>query len=169
MQIPQIETERTLLRGWRQEDLQAYARWMADPEVTLYVGGQLDLDEAWRRMALLIGHWHLRGYGPWAVERKADGMLLGRVGLWNPEGWPGIEVGWTLQREAWGQGYAQETARAAIGWAWEHLDIPELISVIDPRNTASVKVAERLGMHFSHEHLLHDTTPTLIYTIPRPT
>jgi len=55
-----------------------------------------------------IGHWTLRGYGTWAVERKSDGAFIGRVGLINPEGWPGLEVGWTLGKPYWGQGYATE-------------------------------------------------------------
>jgi RimJ/RimL family protein N-acetyltransferase len=169
MVIPELETERTVMRGWREDDLDAYAEWMSDPEVTRFIGGLLDRNEAWRRMSLLAGHWLLRGYGPWIVERKQDGMPLGRVGLWNPEGWPAIEVGWTLRREAWGQGYAQETARAAMQWAWDELELEELISVIDPRNAASIAVAHRLGMHFREEHLLFGDRPVLLYEIKLPT
>jgi hypothetical protein len=53
-------------------------------------------------MALFIGHWQLRGYGWWAVEDRRTGDFLGRIGLYNPEGWPGIEIGWLLRRQAWG-------------------------------------------------------------------
>ena len=63
-------------------------------------------------MALFIGHWALRGYGIWVVER--EGALIGRIGLWQPEGWPGLEVGWLLGRDAWGHGYATEAARASM-------------------------------------------------------
>lgn len=69
-------------------------------------------------MALHCGHWALRGYGQWVVERKADATLLGRCGLWNPEGWPGLELGWKVARGAWGDGYATEAARAAMHWAF---------------------------------------------------
>lgn len=85
-------------------------------------------------MATHTGHWVLKGYGTWAVERSSDGLLLGRVGLWEPEGWPGVELGWKLCREAWGHGYAQEAARGAMKWAWSSLDLPRLISLIDPGN-----------------------------------
>ncbi|MGA2928819.1 MAG: GNAT family N-acetyltransferase [Solirubrobacteraceae bacterium] len=141
-----MQTARTVMRGWREGDLDAYAAMSADPEVTRFIGGLADRQQAWRAMATHLGHWALRGYGLWAVQRTSDQLLLGRVGLWQPEGWPGLEVGWQLRRSAWGHGYAQETARAAIDWAWAALDTPRLISLIDPRNTASIRVAERLGM-----------------------
>lgn len=165
---PVLETERLLMRGWRESDLDVVAAWSADPVVSRFVGGVMDREQAWRSIAAYIGHWHLRGYGLWAVERKHDGALIGRIGLWNPEGWPGLEVGWLLVRDAWGQGYAHEGGAAAMAWAWLNLDTPGLISVIDPANAASISVAQRLGMTFRHEHLLRGTTPTVIYGIQRP-
>jgi RimJ/RimL family protein N-acetyltransferase len=96
-------------------------------------------------MAFLVGHWQLRGYGHWAVEEKASGRLVGRIGFLNPEGWPGFEVGWTLAREGWGRGYATEGARRALGYAFTELDRDHVISLIHPDNYASIRVAERLG------------------------
>jgi RimJ/RimL family protein N-acetyltransferase len=90
---PVLETERLWLRGWQPSDSEPYAAMAADPEVMRYVGGVLDPVESWRQMALFAGHWALRGYGLWALERKEDGALIGRAGLWNPEGWPGLEIG----------------------------------------------------------------------------
>src|ERR1700755_2073642 len=101
--------------------------------------------EAWRSMAMVLGYWHLRGYGFWAVEERASGELVGRVGCWEPEGWPSLEVGWTLRRAYWGRGYATEAARAALEYAFETLDQTHVISLIDPNNTNSIRVAERLG------------------------
>jgi RimJ/RimL family protein N-acetyltransferase len=144
--IPQLETQRLLLRGLRGDDFDAYARFHADPEVVRYTSGSpISRADAWRSLAVMIGHWTLRGYGMWGVERKSDGALVGRVGLWNPEGWPGLEVGWTLGREFWGHGYATESARAAMDFAFLTQDISRLISVIDIDNLASQRVAERLG------------------------
>ncbi len=144
--IPILETGRLLMRAWKAEDSEAYARFMADPDVTRYLtGGPMSKSDAWRNLAMVVGHWLLRGYGMWAVERKSDGALVGRVGLWNPEGWPGLEVGWTLGREFWGQGYASEAARAAMDYAFLTQGLDRLISVIDVRNEASQKVARRLG------------------------
>jgi RimJ/RimL family protein N-acetyltransferase len=110
-----LETERLILRMWREEDFESYAHICADPQVMRHLnqGKPLTRLEAWRHMAFLVGHWHLRGYGHWAVEEKASGNLAGRIGFLNPEGWPGFEVGWTLGREYWGKGYATEGAPGA--------------------------------------------------------
>jgi RimJ/RimL family protein N-acetyltransferase len=83
--------------------------------------------------------------GQWALEERATGVFVGGAGLWRPEGWPGLEVGWTLDRNAWGHGYATEAGRAAIDYAFNVLHADEVISLIRPENTASIKVAERLG------------------------
>jgi RimJ/RimL family protein N-acetyltransferase len=144
--IPRLETERLTLREWRDYDFDSYATFLADPAVARFLSGEpLSRTDAWRNLAIIVGHWVLRGYGMWAVERKEDGAFVGRVGLWNPEGWPGLEVGWTLGREFWGHGYATEAARAAMNFAFLTLDVERLLSVIDTRNRASQKVAERLG------------------------
>jgi len=92
-----------------------------------------------------LGHWQLRGYGLWAVEERASGEMVGRIGCWNPEGWPGLEVGWTLRRRYWGRGYATEGARAALEYAFTQLGCRHVISLIRPANAASIRVAERLG------------------------
>src|SRR6478609_391042 len=138
---PRLETPRLVMRGWRDEDLDAHAAMSADPEVQRYLEGVLDRVQSRRSMAFHTGHWVLRGYGNWVVERKSDGAVLGRVGLWNPEGWFGVEVGWKLARHAWGQGYATEAATAAITWGFDHLGVDRLISVINPENSASLSVA----------------------------
>ena len=87
--IPCLETERLILREWRAGDMDAFAAISGDAEVMRYLSGEpLARNEAWRNMAAAAGHWVLRGYGTWVVERKSDGAAIGRVGLINPEGWP---------------------------------------------------------------------------------
>ena len=153
--IPRVETERLLMREWRGEDLDAYAAIYADPEVTRFLGGPVDRTDAWRRMALMAGHWVVRGYGNWVLERREDGRMIGRAGLWQPEGWPGLEVGWLLARDAWGHGYATEAGAASCDWARRELGAPEIISIIALANTASRRVAERLGMTVREERVLN--------------
>ncbi len=144
--IPRLETERLVLREWRNEDFEPLAAFLADPEVMRYLGGHtIARNDAWRNMARTIGHWYLRGFGVWAVERKEDGAFIGRVGLIYPEGWPGLEVGWTLGRPFWGKGYATEAAIASMNYGFLTQPAERLISVIDPANKASQAVAKRIG------------------------
>lgn len=141
-----LETDRLLLRFLRESDYEQYKRICQDPEVMRFLGGKTLTDlEAWRHMASVLGHWQLRGYGIWAVEEKSTGRLVGRIGLIYPTGWPGFELGWTLARDSWGKGYATEGARRALEYAFTELNRNHVISLIDPENVNSIKVAERLG------------------------
>ncbi len=135
------------MRGFRDDDLDAWAKIHADFEVVRWIGREraLDRDEAWRELAYLAGHWSLRGCGQWALEERSTGELVGRAGLYHPEGWPGLEVGWTLGRRYWGRGLATEAGAASIAWAFSELGAAQVISLIAPANLRSRRVAERLG------------------------
>jgi RimJ/RimL family protein N-acetyltransferase len=120
---------------------------MGDPDVTRYLGEGRALSrvEAWRQMAMFIGHWVLRGYGLWAVEERATGRFIGRIGCLEPEGFPAFEIAYTLTRSAWGRGYAREGAAAALRHARETLGRRDITSIIRPANAASIRVARSLG------------------------
>jgi RimJ/RimL family protein N-acetyltransferase len=92
-----------------------------------------------------MGHWALHGFGLFAVEDKATGQYVGRVGPWCPPGWPGFEVGWGIAREFRGRGYAVEAARASIDWTFATFELDRIVHCIVPENAASQAVARRLG------------------------
>lgn len=141
-----LETERLLLRWFREDDFDAVCRISGNPEVMHFIGGKvLTPHECWRQMAAYIGHWYFRGCGVWAVEEKSSREVVGRIGFMNPIGWPGFELGWTLARESWGKGYATEGARRALQYAFTEMGRDHVISCIAPANVASARVAERLG------------------------
>jgi RimJ/RimL family protein N-acetyltransferase len=146
--IPEVHTERLVLRGFRPADIDEWAVICADPEVTRWVGDgdALSREDSWRRMSYILGHWELRGFGNWALEERATGALVGRTGLYKPEAWPGLEVGWLVGREYWGRGFAPEAGRASIEWAREELGADHIISLIEEANERSARVAEKLGM-----------------------
>jgi ribosomal-protein-alanine N-acetyltransferase len=145
--IPQIETARLRLTALGDRHFEAYASMLADASSTRFVGDgdPLDRMNAWRSMAMLLGHWALRGYGMWAVEMKHSGEFVGRVGLHHPEGWPDLELGWMLMPAQRGNGFATEASRAALDYAFETLKAPRAISLIRIENSASERVARRLG------------------------
>jgi len=153
---------------FRESDLDGYAAMCGDPDVMRFLGDGYPLtrDEAWRNMALILGHWQLRGFGLWAVEERATGILAGRVGCWRPEGWPGTEIGWALRRDFWGRGFATEAAQTVMADAFVRLGFDHLISLIQPENGPSITVALRLGMRkeASTEIMGH---PALVYGIGR--
>lgn len=130
----------------QQEHFEQYAAMHQDEDVTRYtVRAKLDRMETWRHLATVVGHWHLRGFGMWGVFEKATGLLVGRVGFHEPDGWPEMELAWTIGKAWWGRGYAPEAARRCLEYAFDEMRRDHVISVIDPNNTASVRVAEKLG------------------------
>jgi RimJ/RimL family protein N-acetyltransferase len=163
------ETERLVLRMYRLSDFEDHYKLSADPDVMRYlIGGQpLSRFEAWRHMAYLVGHWELLGYGHYAVEEKASGRFIGRIGFTNPEGWPGFEIGWTLAPEFQGKGFATEGARFLLQYAFNEMDRDHVISVIHRDNKPSIRVAERLGEKFEREMEVAGM-PAMIYGIERP-
>jgi RimJ/RimL family protein N-acetyltransferase len=121
----------------------------------------MDAAAAWRALAVLVGHWAIRGFGLFAIEDRVTGAFLGRAGPWRPEGWPGLEIGWALVRSAWGRGYATEAAATAGLWSFQRLGAAELISLIHVDNIRSQNVATRLGarpsaptLHVGQPHVI---------------
>ena len=165
--IPTLETERLTLRPFADGDLDAWSEIVADEETTEFIGGVQSRDDAWRSIAMYLGHWSLRGYGQWAVEVTQSGRFIGRAGLWNPEGWPELEIGWTLARDVWGEGYATEAGRAAMDWTFESLGLDRVASVIAVDNARSRAVAVRLGMSLDYETELHTGDKVVVYALPR--
>jgi RimJ/RimL family protein N-acetyltransferase len=147
--IPTLYTERLLLRAIHPEDAEAYLEMNADREFARFLtadGGPISAEDAWRQMAMLVGHWQLRGFGMWVVaERERPDRLIGRVGPHQPHGWPDFEIGWAIARPYWGRGYATEAGREAVRYAFQELDRPRIVSLIHPDNLASAAVARRLG------------------------
>jgi len=157
--IPTLETERLVLREFRDSDLDAYAAMCGDPDVMRYIGAgkPMTRNETWRSLAFLLGHWKLRGFGMWAATVRGDDSMVGRVGFLQPEGWPGFEIGWQFGKASWGKGYATEGALAALAWCRQSLPQQrEVISLIYPENAPSIRVAERLGEKFIRMHKMND-------------
>ena len=145
MQDIRIETERLILRPPRIGDFDRYAELLADEEACRFIGGHMPRAAAWRKFLQMPGAWALQGFALFSVVEKASGQWVGQMGPWKPEAWPGNEIGYSFHPDAWGKGYATESAVASIDWAFAHLGWDEIIHCIAPENVASQKVAQRLG------------------------
>ena len=165
----ELETERLWLRQWRAADFDRYFEFYQDAESSRYVGGLSSMEQAWRRLAGIIGHWTLRSFGYWAVEEKATGLLAGCVGLWYSASWPEIELGYWLMRDMQGRGYAHEASRKSLEFGFGHLNCASLVSYIHPDNDPSKRVATRLGGRYEATKELLDLGPHCIYRyVPTP-
>ncbi len=165
-----VQTPRLLLRIPEASDAQPLLDIHEHPEVIKYVVSgptRRGISGAWNSVATMIGHWHLRGYGQWTVVEKSTGEVVGRVGLWNPEGWPGIELGWVIRRSRWGNGFATEAARASLDWTWMHSSVDHVISIISTDNLASVRVARKIGESFERSESINGGQ-VAVYGIRRP-
>ena len=159
----QLGTDRLILRPWRNDDFEPFAAYQSDEELARFVGGACSRDVAWRRMAAIVGHWQLRGFGYWVLEERSTGAFAGAAGLWFPEGWPELEVGYWLFSGMQGKGYATEAATRARDFAFEDLGATSLVSYIHPDNGASIRVAERMGARREAAIELSTHGPHLVY------
>ncbi|MGI9523282.1 MAG: GNAT family N-acetyltransferase [Hyphomicrobiaceae bacterium] len=164
--VPVIITKRLKLRGWRLEDAEPLTRLYEDPDAR-FLGGTGDFARAWRVMAMEVGHWVLRGYGMWAVERLDTREFAGLCGLWHPGDWKELELGWSIVPTQRGQGFATEAAKAGRNYAYRVLNATSLVSYIDPDNIRSIRVAERLNC-LREEPIEISGKTCLVYRHPQP-
>ena len=164
--IPTLTTERLILRAPRAEDVAPFGRFYAS-EAARFVGGPKDEALTWRYLAEVIGHWALRGFGRWIVERRDRPGAIGLVGLHEPLDWPETEVGWFLW-DGLGQGLASEAGRAARAYAYGTLGRTTLVSMIAPGNDASIRVAEAMGAVWGEDYIHPRFGPLVFYRHPGP-
>jgi RimJ/RimL family protein N-acetyltransferase len=162
-----IDTERLYLRPMTMHDVDDLFALHAEPEVREFMRA-FNRDEVIERLRRDDQDWSEHGHGLFALLASDDGRFLGRIGL---KYWPQFEeaeVGWVLRREAWGNGYATEAARACAAWGFREFDYPYLTAMIRPENARSIRVAERLGMAPLREDLLFDVS-VVVYWVDRTT
>ena len=143
-----IETGRLILRPFREADREPFAAMNADPRVGDWLGGTRTRAESDEMVDRINAYIEKHGYGLWACERKADGAMIGMIGLRFLEDIPGpaIEMAWRLSPDAQGGGLATEGAQAALDWGLANLDVPEIIAFTAESNLRSQGVMQRIGM-----------------------
>jgi len=169
-----IETERLILRGWRDDDLDGLAALNADPEVMRYIRDGAVRDRAWTEQWLgrAVTSWADNGFGLFATEVRDTGVLIGWAGLavpaFLPEVLPAVEIGWRLHRSAWGHGFATEAARAALRFGFLDRDLDRIISIRHVDNDRSRRVMEKLGIAYEFGTVTpDDSRPVAVHALTR--
>jgi len=172
VEAPAIDTARLTLRGHRLDDFAELAAMWSDPIVTRHIGGRpFTEEEIWARLLRYIGHWMVMGFGYWAVRERTSGRFVGDVGLADhrraiaPPLGDDPEMGWVLAPWAHGQGYATEAVRAVLDWAATRFGARRTVCIIDPGNSASIRVAEKSGYRQIGVATYHGD-PTLVFARP---
>ena len=176
--IHELASSRLIMRQWQAEDYPAFARMNACQSVMKYfptVMSSAQSDELATRVSHLIEQ---NGWGLWALEEKCSGRFLGFTGLLSVANdlpcFPGVEIGWRLDKAYWGKGFATEAATQALMFAFEKLEIERVVSFTAEINLPSIKVMKRLGMTNTHENFTHPRVPAdsplsqhVIYAVDR--
>src|SRR5512141_209371 len=166
-----LETKRLILRRQLMSDLDDLYALYCDPKITKYIpDAPRNFEETREELEwFLNGHRRHPDRGLWATTHKEPGKFIGRCGLlpWDIEGQQEVEVAYTIAREYWGQGLATEAAQGILQYGFEKLNLARLVSLIEPENIASQRVAEKIGMTFERRVDDREYTPFFIYSITR--
>lgn len=162
---PILETERLLLRRWKEKDREHFAAINADPEVMEHLPATLTPEESDQLLRRIDRQFEEFGFGLWAVEIKWAKKFIGYCGLVVPtfqtHFTPAVEIGWRFAKDQWGSGYAREAAKAVLDFGFEEAGLEQILAWTIPVNQRSQRVMERLGMSrapeldFDHPRLLH--------------
>ncbi len=181
VEAPTLQTERLLLRSWRVDDLDDLASMNADPEVMQYFPACLDRDESAGLMTRNADHIGRHGFAWWALEVPGAATFAGAVALLMPRFeahfTPCFEIGWRLPRAFWGRGYATEAAAAVVDFAFDRIELDDVVAFTASANERSRNVMTRLGMahcpadDFGHPHLAvdHPLRHHVLYRLSRQT
>jgi RimJ/RimL family protein N-acetyltransferase len=175
-----LETERLLLRRWKDSDREPFAEMNADPRVMEFFPSCLTREESDALLETIESHFDNRGFGLFATELKAENKLIGFIGLhvatFQAHFTPCIEIGWRIAPPYWGKGLATEGSREVIRFAFDRLRLESLVSFTVPENVASRRLMEKLGMtcnpadDFDHPRLPpgHRLRRNVLYRLKNP-
>jgi len=169
--MPEIRTERLLMRRWRDEDRDPFAALNADPAVMEHMQGPMTRERSDAFVDRIEACWEERGWAQWAIEVPGVAPFIGYVGLWPADfvtGEPMVEVGWRIAHEHWGNGYVTEAAHEALRHGFEDVGLEEIVSFTVPQNERSWRVMERIGLRrdpaadFDHPNVDAGAYPHLV-------
>lgn len=173
-----MQTERLLLRSWKESDLKPFANMNADPKVREYFPNLLTPEESNESVTIYQQDIEKNGFGFWAIELLETEEFIGFCGIsavkFESHFTPCIEIGWRLAAAYWGYGYATEAAHEAVRYGFEELLLDEIIAFTAVCNQRSRRVMEKLGMErnedddFDHPRIVHEcpVRRQVLYRLP---
>ncbi|WP_327103182.1 GNAT family N-acetyltransferase [Nonomuraea glycinis] len=174
-----MDTDRLIMRRWRESDREPFAAMNADPEVMEHFPSPLTRAESDAFVDKIEWGFGEYGFSLWALEVRETGAFIGFAGLilqtFEAPFTPAVEVGWRLARHAWGHGYASEAGARALEYGFTEAGLEEIVSMTAVGNVRSRAVMERLGMtrdpadDFAHSRLpeAHPLRPHVLYRLRR--
>jgi RimJ/RimL family protein N-acetyltransferase len=175
-----LETERLVLRRWRDGDLDLWLEHLNTPQVKAHLGGPQDPEAVAERFARMENAWTKDGFSFLAVDLRETGRFLGTAGIGPisndraPEALRDmVQIGWQLRRDYWGRGYATEAAREVLAWAFDGLNLPVVYAQTSESNPASWRIMEKLGMErlsaldYDAPDYPPEDNPTKVYGLTR--
>ncbi|MEW2912574.1 GNAT family N-acetyltransferase [Leisingera sp. JC11] len=141
---PRLLSKRLMLISPADPEFDAQAAFLA-PGAPRFINAADDSDSLWWSIATIIGHWHLHGYGLFAVVERSTGSTVGLVGPWFPKGWPEPELSWHLMETGGGKGYASEAVHCVLDWLFAQAGWDSIVSYVPEENEASIALARRVG------------------------
>ncbi len=151
-----LETDRLILRPLDEKDIDAIFAMRSDPEVMRFIREPQNRDESANWVGLVSSLWATEQIGFCAMVEKSLGKFVGWCGLWRLKETGEIEVGYAVAKEFWGKGYATEAALKFLDYAFEKLEPEKIVAVARPKNAASRRVMEKLGMDFVKTDTFYD-------------
>jgi RimJ/RimL family protein N-acetyltransferase len=144
-----LETQRLIIRSWKDSDLQPYAQLVADPDVMKFIGdGTTQTSEQARHfIQTMMAREQDRGWILWAVEHKFTAELMGFCGFGVLD--EQLDFGWRYAKKFWGQGFGTEAAHAVLRYGIETYGLQQIRSVAYTENRASIRIMEKVGMHLA--------------------
>ncbi|MGB1237431.1 MAG: GNAT family N-acetyltransferase [Pseudomonadales bacterium] len=165
--IPTLSSPELILRAPRESDFCVYQAFFCDAQASHFYGGPLSATNAWKQLAMDLGHWHLKGYGVWVIESKETGEVLGGCGFWWPNAWPRPELTWWLATAARGRGIATKASKLAIDFAYNQLQWQHVETHLRDDNEAARQLVIRLGGEVIAREAFPDGVDRNVYVIPQ--
>lgn len=166
--VNSLETSRLMLRRLILDDAEELFQTVGDSQVMKFwaPGADQTIEQNLNRIKTINDHWHLHGFGDWAIIEKEQRCLIGFCGLHYIFGMQEVNIGYAIEKSKWQLGYGTEIVKAILDFGFNTLNLKDIVAVIDPCNTASLKLIKKCGLIYWKESVYMER-PRVVYKISK--